>query len=104
VRSPSDERPIVGRPMEQSPVKNVVGYHNADKMGYSFQDAKQPMTFLTTKSVENLVGAKVWSVAGEGHPRNTSSAAGSSSTMSVHRVMTPSVPTCEVPSGGRSGP
>jgi hypothetical protein len=55
--------------MKQSLVRNLVGYHNADKMGYSFQDAQQPMTFLTTKSVENLIGVRVWSVAGEGHPR-----------------------------------
>ncbi len=53
-------------------MKNLVGYHNADKMGYSFHDAREPMMFLTTKSVEHLVGARIWSVAGEGKPRGYS--------------------------------
>jgi hypothetical protein len=50
-------------------MKNFVGYHNADKMGYSFQDAEEPLAFVTKKAADHLVGARVWSIAGEGQPR-----------------------------------
>ena len=50
-------------------MKNFVGYHNAEKMGYSFQDSREPLAFLTRKSVDHLVGTRVWVIAGEGQPR-----------------------------------
>lgn len=49
-------------------MKNVVGYHNADKMGYSFRGAEDPLAFVTKKAADHLVGARVWSIAGEGSP------------------------------------
>lgn len=50
-------------------MKNLVGYHNSEKMGYSFEEASDPMSFSTTKSVDRMMGAKVWAIAGEGTPR-----------------------------------
>ncbi|MFZ5623307.1 MAG: hypothetical protein ACOY71_02595 [Gemmatimonadota bacterium] len=51
-------------------MKDLVGYHNAEKMGYSFQDAGDPMVFRTRKAVNHLVGARLWVISGEGWPRS----------------------------------
>jgi hypothetical protein len=50
-------------------MRNFVGYHNAEKMGYSLRDAKDPFAFVTRKAVGHLVGARVWAITGEGQPR-----------------------------------
>lgn len=49
-------------------MKHFVSYHNADKMGYAYEDAV-PFSVGTTKSVDRLVGNRVWSISGEGKPR-----------------------------------
>ena len=49
-------------------MKHFVSYHNADKMGYAYEDAL-PFSVGTTKSVDRLVGNRVWSISGEGKPR-----------------------------------
>ncbi len=48
-------------------VKHFVSYHNAEKMGYSFEQA-EPFSVGTAKSVERLRGERVWSISGEGRP------------------------------------
>ncbi|MDC3958615.1 hypothetical protein [Polyangium jinanense] len=50
-------------------MKNIIGYHNTEKMGYSLIDGKGPFTFYTRKPVQHLLGARVWAIAGEGQPR-----------------------------------
>ena len=49
-------------------MKHFVSYHNVDKMGYSFKDAK-PFSVGTSKSVDRLRGERVWSISGDGRPR-----------------------------------
>lgn len=49
-------------------MKHFVSYHNADKMGYAYEDAI-PFSVGTKKSVDGLVGNRVWSISGEGQPR-----------------------------------
>ncbi len=49
-------------------MKHFISYHNADKMGYPFEDA-EPFSVGTSKSVERLRGERVWSISGDGHPR-----------------------------------
>lgn len=48
--------------------KHLVSYHNADKMGYSFEDS-DPFAVVTKKPVGQLIGSEVWSIAGVGQPR-----------------------------------
>ena len=52
-------------------MKHFVSYHNADKIGYAFEDAI-PFSVGTTKSVDRLVGQHVWSISGDGQPRTYS--------------------------------
>ena len=50
-------------------MKDIIAYHNTEKMGYSLIDGKGPFTFYTNKPVQHLMGARVWAIAGEGQPR-----------------------------------
>lgn len=50
-------------------MKHYVSYHNADKMGYTYEEAR-PFSVGTTKSVDRLLGNRVWSISGEGQPRS----------------------------------
>jgi Domain of unknown function (DUF3883) len=52
-------------------MKNYVGYHNFDRMGYSYEEA-DPFSLATTKSVSHMLGNKVWVIAGTGKPRSYS--------------------------------
>ena len=49
-------------------MKHFVSYHNADKMGYTYEEAT-PFSVDTTKSVDRLLNNRIWSVSGEGKPR-----------------------------------
>src|SRR4051794_40703523 len=56
-------------PISKGLMRDFVAYHNADKMGYSYRDATEPLAFFTKKGVGHLSGARVWAIAGEGKPR-----------------------------------
>jgi hypothetical protein len=49
-------------------MRHFAVYHNPDAMGYSAEDVHE-LCFLTNKSVENLIGNRVWLITGEGKPR-----------------------------------
>ncbi len=51
-----------------APTKHYVSYHNAEKMGYSFEDS-DVFSVGTKKPVDRLIGCKIWSLAGIGKPR-----------------------------------
>lgn len=50
-------------------MKHFISYHNADKMGYTYEEAR-PFSVGTTKSVDRLLHNRIWSVSGEGQPRS----------------------------------
>lgn len=48
---------------------HLVGYHNTEQMGYPLLERdpsrdRDPFKFMTNKPVANLVGSKVWAIAG----------------------------------------
>lgn len=51
--------------------ENYVAYHNTDSMGYSVSDIDflQGYHILSNKSYSNLIGSRVWLIAGEGSPK-----------------------------------
>jgi hypothetical protein len=49
-------------------MKHYVSYHNAEKMGYTFEES-DPFSVGTKKKIDRIVGGKVWSIAGVGQPR-----------------------------------
>jgi hypothetical protein len=49
-------------------MKHFVSYHNAEKMGYAYEEATL-FSVGTKKPVDRLVGNRVWSISGDGQPR-----------------------------------
>jgi hypothetical protein len=48
------------------PMKHFAVYHNPERMGYS---AVSELCIVTNKSVDNLIGNRIWLIQGEGKPR-----------------------------------
>jgi len=49
--------------------QHYVSYHNADRMGYSYEHADR-FSVGTKKPIDNLRGQRVWTIAGVGTPRS----------------------------------
>ena len=48
--------------------QHFVVYHNPEKIGYSANEIHEPC-IVTNKSVDGLVGNRIWLIQGEGRPR-----------------------------------
>ena len=62
-----EDSPSISRASDTA-VSHFVSYHSADKMGYAYEDAVS-FSVGTTKSVERILGCRVWSLSGDGQPR-----------------------------------
>ncbi|HUP77181.1 MAG TPA: hypothetical protein VM260_01380 [Pirellula sp.] len=49
-------------------MKNYVSYHSAERIGYEYSGAN-PFSLVTSKSIKNIEGNRVWSISGHGNPR-----------------------------------
>ena len=51
-------------------MKNYVSYHSAERMGYEYSDSgTNSFSLVTSKSIKNIEGNRVWTISGHGSPR-----------------------------------